>query len=321
MFKKYMIFIISILLVLPFITNSASAVTYPNLVESKPEDNDQHVPLGTDIYFEFNEDILEYDINKIKLLRKLSNNNYKEEKIKQVKVSDEVLTVIPENKLLFNKDYKLEIESYSIELSNGLYSRKITHDFKTNYMTFYEVMAVESGEISKLFANYSPRQLIVTAPERYVDKIAVNHKKQGAFKDQVTTDVTDTLTSIDIFVNSKDVEKVKVEIYEENTRIATKYAKRYEYSSNRQEYNIGFGNLPVNFDVKVTVLDKNLEIKDKKFVKVVSEDQLITNVIEDYKYKTAGESNSLAELMADPKLFNTYLNEHNMNDIRVQVDK
>lgn len=321
MFQRFTKVFIAIILVLSFsMLDSASAATNPKLVASKPLHQNEQVPINSELSFEFNDDIVRYHKEKIKFYKKGVNNKYYEEPLKDVQLSGKTVKLIPENKLVFNKEYKIEVGGYAFELKNGYYPSSIYRTFKTNYMSFYELMVVDTAKLAELLRTYSNRQVIVSAPERYINEIKVDHKKQGKVENDPSQSVTDSLTNIDILLKNDNLYKIKVQIVSNGKVLRTDYAKKYT-ESGKTIFSVSYGNLPVGFDVKITVLDNNLYIMDEIFMKVVSGDKLFTQMNEKYSYKTAGNSYSLFDLVTNEALFNSLLLENNINKIMVQVNR
>lgn len=309
-----------------FSIDSVFAVTTPSLVDSKPDNWQENVPTNTDITFTFNDEIINVHEENITFYERHTNNNFYEQEIKEIKLSGKSVTIVPKEALHFNKEYKIEIKGYTVELKNGYYIPKISNTFKTNYMSFYDLMVVDNAKLASLLTSYTPRQLIVSAPERYIEKITINHKKKGKTEEDPNQKVTEALTNVDILVEKTGVSKVKVDILSDNKVISSRYAKKVDDSngqanSGQDIYTLGFGGLPVNFDVKITVFDTSLYIMDQLTVKVASSDKLFTEVAETYNYQTTGKSFTLYELVADEKLFNALLTENDMKKLMVQVDE
>jgi hypothetical protein len=321
MYKKFTHLSLAILLFLSFVLiDSVKASTAPGLIDRKPGHGDQHVPLTTDLSFQFNQNVVSIDRTKVKFYRKDTNNRYYEEQIKEVKISNDKVTIIPFYQLTFNQEYKIEIEGYSIQLTNGYYSSKLTTNFKTNYMNFHELMAVGNTKLESLLNTYTARKLIVSAPKRYVDEVQIHHKTQGKTKEDPKQTVTESLTNIDILVNDTNISKVNVKILNnKNGKIINNRDAKKMTEGNKTFFTLSHGKLPSNFDVKITVVDRYNETMDELILKVVSEDNLFTEVSEKYKYETAGKSFTLYELVSDENLFNKLLAESNIKKIMVQV--
>ncbi|MDF0726037.1 Ig-like domain-containing protein [Cytobacillus sp. S13-E01] len=297
---------------------TASTATQKILVSEKPKSGDEHVPLNTEITFKFNEDIKNFHRDKIKLYVRDIYSSFVEVAIKEINVDGKTVTIIPKDQLIFNRQYKIEVDSYTFELTNGYYPSRISNTFKTSYMSFYDLMVVEKAKLATLLNTYSNRQLIVSAPEKYIEELKINHKKQGKIEDDPTQSITESLTNIDIFLKDTDISRIKVDILNNNKVIQSRNAKKYT-EKNQTFYTLSFGGLPSNFDVKISVIGSDYYTKDELIAKVASGDKLFTEVKEKYTYITAGKSFTLYELLTDDKKFNALLQENNLRKIMVQV--
>ncbi|MFD1736953.1 Ig-like domain-containing protein [Bacillus salitolerans] len=303
-------------------TNEVIAATNPKLEELNPARNAKHVPVVTDITFRFNEKVKRQPhAEKFKFYKKHTNGAYYSEPIKEIKFSEDVVTVIPENRLEFNREYKIEVGTYAIELENGYYPSAITNIFETNFMEFYELMVLDEAKLQGLLQDYTPREIVISAPKRYIENVEVVHKNKGKVANDASQAVTESLTNIDvkIFENEK-VSQVKVEIIQNGKVIRSTVAEKASKASDKQEiYTKGFGNLPVNFDVRITVYDSTFRSIDQKVAKLISADAMFSNVNEKYQYKTANKSFTLYDLLKKPEDFNTLLLENDMKKLMVQV--
>ncbi|OEH92165.1 Ig-like domain-containing protein [Bacillus solimangrovi] len=302
------------------------AANNARIKDSSPRDGSKQVPVDIEPTITFNDKVLNVHENRIELKLKKSNNKYEEIELKEIRKSGEKLIIVPEDKLEFNKKYVLEIDNNAVELKNGYYRNSRNIDFETNYIDFYDLMVVNDAKLSSILETYTPRELRVIAPDRYIEEISVLHKKRGKVEDDTLQQITDSLTNIDIVTeDTYKVKRVYVKIkYQGHTMHSGNAIKVTDNDDKRKKgkdlYTLGFGNLPPAYDVIVISYNSKNEEVDKQTIKVAANDKLFQEIKETYKYKTAGESFTLYELLDDDKKFNDLLTENDMKKLKVQVD-
>lgn len=314
-------FILLLSILVPVVHQSAQASSYPQIVKTFPAAGDQNVPIDTDIRIQFNSNIVKFSASYIKLFVK-SNGTYIDFPVKTIRTDRDVLSIIPERALEFNKEYLVQMNGPAIELVNGVYSQSLSYPFQTNYIDFHELMVINEGRLTDLLTRYTPREIKAFAPKRYINEISVIHKKPGAMKEDQTS--ISGITNIDITTKSEDVDTVHVDIMRNGKVLQKGYANELndgKGQKNTLKFDIGFSNMPDFFDVRVTALDSSQKMIDTKILKFATEEgKIINSFKESYKYKTEGKSYSLHELLSKDSLFTDFLAESPMTDIKVQVE-
>ncbi|QED49672.1 Ig-like domain-containing protein [Cytobacillus dafuensis] len=315
------VFLLLLSILVPAINHPVQASNYPKIEKTIPAAGDQHVPIDTDIRIQFNSNILKISANYIKLFVK-TNGTYTDLPIKTIRKDRNVLNIIPEQSLEFNKDYLVQINGPAIDLENGTYSQSLSYEFSTNYIDFYELMVINELRLENLLTQYTPREIKAFAPKRYINEINVTHKKPGAFKEDQTS--ISGITNIDITTKSEDVKNVHVEILKNGKLLQKGYAHPLndeKGQKNTLKFDIGFSKMPDFFDVHVTALDSSQKIIDSKILKFATEEGKIMNTYkESFKYKTEGKGYTLHELLSKESLFSDFLAESSLTDIKVQVE-
>lgn len=315
------VFILLLSILVPAVNYSAQASSYPQIEKTIPAAGDQNVAIDTDIRIQFNSNILRVSANYIKLFVK-TNGTYTDLPIKTIRKDGEVLNIIPEQSLEFNKDYLVQINGPAIDLENGTYSQSLSYTFQTNYIDFHELMVINENRLTNLLTEYTPREIKAFAPKRYINEVNVTHKKPGALKEDQTS--ISGITNIDITTKSEDVENVHVDILRNGKIIQKGFANvlnETKGQKNTLKFDIGFSNMPDFFDIQVTALDSSQKIIDSKLIKFATEEgKVINSYKEAYKYKTEGKNYTLHELLSKDTLFSDFLAESLMTDIKVQVE-
>lgn len=239
------------------------------------------------------------------------------------------LNVIPDPALEENKDYRLEITNDIVtDLSRGYVfedeealSSDIEYEFSTYSLTFLELMQSD-GKITELIKefNFTPRQIMVTAPRRYIDEMEVMHRQKG-----IQEQVTESVTNIDIDIDDPDGKVARIVVKAGGQTVERKYLNASS-NSGSQTYDFAFTGLPDEgtYDMTITVynsVDKEEKenILDSRVIKVSLEDETTTTVKFKNSYKMAGKSFTLYDLLAKENNLQKMLNENPMEGLNVQV--
>jgi len=315
------VIILLLSILVPTVHQSAQASTYPQIEKTFPAAGDENVPIDTDIRIQFNSNIVSVSANYIKLFVK-SNGTYIDFPVKKVDKDRNVLNIIPEQSLEFNKDYLVQINGPAIGLMNGTYSQSLSYSFQTNYIDFYELMVINEGRLSNLLTKYTPREIKAFAPKKYINEVSILHKKPGSMKEDQSS--ISGITNIDIATKSEAVASVHVDIMRNDKVLQKGYASELNDAKGQKDtlkYDIGFSNMPDFFDVRVTALDSDQNVLDRKIIKFATEEgKIINSYKESFKYKTDGKGYTLHELLSKDSLFTDFLAESSMTDIKVQVE-
>ncbi|QOR66338.1 Ig-like domain-containing protein [Cytobacillus suaedae] len=319
---SYKVFVFLLLTCLLFLhINVVHATSFPTIVSSAPSQSDRHTPIDTEITVTFNDKVKNIFSTGIKLYQKTAYGFTNEISIDEIRRDNNSIKIITLDPFTFNKEYKVVIPAYSIELDNGYYPYEYAYTFQTNYMDFHELMVLNEPKLTQLLTNYSPRQLKVFAPKRHIDELQILHKVKGNFEDNQTS--TNGVTNIDIKTSGNEVDTVHVDIKRDSQLVNKGFARKFNYDAKTGSlsFDIGFNKMPGYYDVIIRVFNKNGEEIDRKTIKFgTTNGKLITDIKETYKYETAGNSYTLQELLADEKLFNTLLNENEIRSLKVQVN-
>lgn len=315
------VIILLLSILVPAVNHSAKAASYPEIIKTFPAAGDQNVPIDTDIRIQFNSNILKVSASYIKLFVK-QNGTYIDLPIKTTRIDRDVLNIIPEKSLEFNKEYLVQVNGPAIELVNGVYSQSLSYPFQTNYIDFYELMVINQARLSTLLTQYTPREIKAFAPKRYINDINITHKKPGSLKGDQTS--ISGITNIDITTKSEDVSSVHIDIMKNGKTLQKGFANEIRDAKgqkNALKFDIGFSNMPDFFDVKVTALDRSQKVIDSKIIKFATEEgKMINTFKEAFKYKTEGKSYTLHDLLSKETLFSDFLAESQLTDIKVQVE-
>ncbi|WLR50640.1 Ig-like domain-containing protein [Bacillus tianshenii] len=309
-------------------SNQANAASYATIKDTNVDNGDKQVPIDIQPTITFNGTIKNFHKEKISLGLKQTGDKYKEIAIKEIRKSADKLIIIPEKYLEFNETYKLELEDNAVEIEGkNYYKNKKTIRFETNYIDFYDLMVVNDAKLANILNTYTPRELKVFAPERYIEEITVLHKKRGKVEEDARQQVTDSLTNIDVVIKEDTkINRVFIKIKYDGHTMHSANGKLLEEdtgnNNNKQQtetYTIGFGNLPLAYDLVVTAYNVKNEKLDEQTIKIAADDNLFSEVSEKYDYKTAGLGYTLYDLLANDTDFNDLLTENDMQKLKVQV--
>lgn len=232
-----------------------------------------------------------------------------------------------------DKMYRLEIINHIItDSSNSLFlplavgAPPITYSIGTYHLTFKELMS-GTREINYLIQDYTPRKIKVKAADRYVDEVSIIHKRQ----ELVQNSTTESVTNIDISVDNKaiknpngDVKKIEVTPKRNGSAIQpTKVIDNLNIIPNtgKKLYDFAFTRLPdtTAFDIEIILYDKNDLPIDTRIIKVPLESKTTTTITQKNRYKLAGRTFTLYDLLNKQKDMQTLLDENMMDEIKVWV--
>lgn len=332
-FSRAAALILSVLLIVSvsvplFQSTPVDAASSARIKDINIKSGDKQVPVDIQPTITYNGTIKSVNEDRIFFRVKQKGSRYDSVEIKEIKKSGDSIIIVPEKLLEFNKSYKIEIREDAVEVQDkGRYPNDRTIYFETNYIDFYDMMVANPTKLSKILDTYTPRQLKVFAPERYIEEITVLHKKQGAVDRDVNQQVTDSLTNIDVIAKKdKKIDRMYIKIrYKGHTMHSGNAVVLDDDEKNKNKknetYTIGFGNLPVSYDLVVTAYAANNEKLDEQTIKIAADDKLFSKINERYKYKTAGKGYTLFELLEKNTTFNDLLIENEMEKLKIQVVK
>ena len=261
-----------------------------------------------------------------------------------LQTSGKKLIITPNTALKKKNDYKLEITDHIVLKlgSNGdslnpdnlvlpssvLATPPLTYKISTKFLTFKELMSGSSPEINSIIQDYTPRKINVTAPERFVEELSIIHKRQAL----VQNNTTESVTNVDISINNKiidnangDVKRIVVTPKINGVPISgqTKEIDNINAipNSGRKLYDFGFTRLPDTsaFDIEVILYDDNDDPLDVRIVKVPYETNNTTTIKKRDRYRFAGRTFTLYDLLNRPGDLQTLLDENRMDEIKVRV--
>lgn len=240
-----------------------------------------------------------------------------------------------------NKDYTLKISDH-IVLDSSLNiilplpatvtatTPAIEYPIRTYFLTFEELMSGSNPEINRIIQDYTPRKINVTAPVRYVDELAIIHKRRAI----VQNNTTESVTNIDITVNDRaidnqkgDIKRIIVTPKMNGVPLQTAKVKdnlNVVSNAGRKLYDFGFTQLPDTsaFDIEVILDDDDYDYNkplDVRIVKVPYETNNTTTIKKIDRYRFAGKTFTLFDLINRPRDLQSLLDENRMDEIKVQV--
>lgn len=237
------------------------------------------------------------------------------------------LMVIPDPGVLSpNADFQLEITN-DIVLSVSTLSNpnpepvfdtqfgsgeKITYFFSTESLSFFEFIR-GGGEIMDIINDYTPEEIHVTAPVRYIKEMEIVHMRRG-MKGSDTESVTNL--SIKLDDSGRDVARIVVK--------ANGKEKELEYldiGTAQSSYDFAFVGLPDSgYDVQISAYDEDDEPLDSRIIKMAPSGNKASTVRkEKNKYRMAGRTFTLHHLMEKGKDLQRLLNENDLDELKVQV--
>ncbi|MGD6842208.1 Ig-like domain-containing protein [Bacillus infantis] len=320
------LFILAAGLLLP-VEWSAKGAPVPQLLSTYPKNGQGMVANDTRIELTFNQEVNDIDKDKVFVYVKQYGGMDPVE-IKQISPGpDNKVFITPAAQLLGGKEYVVSVLPNAVVFKDGpsTFSRHIYFTFKTDYMSFYEVMVSNSSKLTNLLSDYLPRDIIVSAPQRYIEEINILNKQRGKTGTNASQAVTGSATNIDVVTKSANVATVRVDIYEGSRLLHKVYAKPVKADSTKGKsaetklFSMGFNKLPKQFDAAVLTFDADGNRIDSKIVRASTDENVFQSISEKYKYKTAGNSYSLYELLEDNKLFDTLLEENEIKKLMIQV--
>jgi len=234
-----------------------------------------------------------------------------------------------------NKEYKLTITDHIVIDSSSAHvlpsyvstSTPIVYSIGTGFLTFKDLMSGSSPEINSIIQDYTPRNIRITAPERYIQELNIIHKRQAL----VQNSTTESVTNLDISINDKAHENPNGDI---KTLVVTpkmngtplqpaKILDNLNTVPNRGNhvYDFGFTRLPDTsaFDFEVILYDDNGDPLDIRIVKVPLETNTTTTIKQRDRYRFAYRTFTLYDLLNKPRDLQTLLDENRMDEIKVRV--
>ena len=188
-------------------------------------------------------------------------------------------------------------------------------------------MSGSRPEINNLILDYTPRKINVTAPVRYVDELEIIHKRQAL----VQNNTTESVTNIDITINDKAIDNSngdikRITVTPKMNGVPLQRAKEIDHlnavsNAGKKLYDFGFTQLPDTsaFDIEVILYDDNDIPLDVRIVKVPYESNNTTTIKQRDRYRFAGRTFTLYQLLDKPRDLQTLLDENRMDEIKVQV--
>ncbi len=174
----------------------------------------------------------------------------------RLEVTGNRLKVIPDPILEPNTDYRLEISADMVTDTSGgfvfdnspiLATNKEVYEFSTYSLSFLDLMR-GGGEINDLIEYYTPRQMIVTAPIRYVDEMEVIHRQRG-MNGTDTESVMNLNIELDDPAPNRKVARIVVKAHNQEKEL-----NYLNITSARASYDFAFAGLPDRgYDIKVDV--------------------------------------------------------------------
>ncbi len=237
-----------------------------------------------------------------------------------------------------NRYYTLSItEPIVLDLSDNEVFTHESYGFGTYSLSFTELMFAEieadhpdsddtKTKVEELIEDFSPRNIKVTAPLRYIKEVEVIHKVEEVTDD---TTISSSITNVDTIIDTKGIEngeidRIVVNVFKPGetaddaaTLIDTKSFETL--SADNKLYDVGFTKLPDHekYDVEVILYGENDYELEKRVVQVpVNKDKPVVNK---KRFSSAGKSYSLYDLMEKPKNLQTLLEQNSMDELKVQV--
>src|SRR6185437_3924998 len=110
-----------------------------------------------------------------------------------------------------NMKYELKIKNHVVEDTSGAIvlplpavitpsTLPLTYNIKTDFLTFEELMS-GSRKINQIIDDYTPRNILVKSPVRYLEQFDVIHKRQSL----VQSSTTESVTNIDFTIDDKAI--------------------------------------------------------------------------------------------------------------------
>lgn len=313
-------FMICILMGLGF-TNPVQAADTLDPNVNSPVINNQYVPINSPIVVTFGNNITVNDSTKI-TLSKTDTTPYSSVEIKSITASGNTLTITPKENLDFQSNYVLDIDKDSLtNADNGNVSfptQTNEINFSTNYCSFNQLMIDTNPMINDWLntENYTPRDIKIFAPTRYINGVDVLHKNNSAVTSDSKDDVSGSVTNFDITTDSR-ILGVKVSIDGGTARDA----KLLQSSGSTNVFTVGFAGQADSFDFTVTAyLDKDETIVGDLHTETFAKDtKPIVEFKKTYHYRTSGKSYTLYDLMRNLSNFQSLLTENTTDEIKAQV--
>ncbi|WP_163099416.1 Ig-like domain-containing protein [Peribacillus alkalitolerans] len=316
------VFIFLLALLVPNVVDVKGSVRY-ELISSYPLDGAKYVPNGTELSLVFGAKVTKVNPDLVKVYYKRSTYDVKT-KIRTV-IDNNTVKITPEESLLGDRTYYVELAPYAITFDNGLIyptSKKI-RSFSTDYYSFKELFVDSESKLTSLLVSYLPREITVSAPKRYIENVSILHKKKGTVGK--SSSQAGSVTNFDIKTKQDEVSRVRIDIVQNGSIKQSKHLKVANAVVPNLEqgkflFSLGLNKLPDSFDVNVYVYDIDNQVIDNKILKVVSQDGVLS-IEETYQYQTAGKTYTLYDLLKNASTLNTLMEENEMKRVMVQVEK
>jgi hypothetical protein len=295
----------------------------PNI--NSPVINNQYVPVNSPIIVNFGRNItFSNDLTKITLKKIVDPTTKNDIPIQSITPSGQTLTITPKGNLDFASDYVLDIALDAVTDADQGNAQFLTQtneiNFSTNYCTFTQMMIDNSSSpnIDEWLNTdgYTPRDIKIFAPTRYINGVDVLHKNNSAVTSDSKDDVSGSVTNFDITTDSR-ILGVKVSIDDGTPRDA----KLLQSSGSTNVFTVGFAGQTASFDFTVTAyLDKDETVVGDSHTETFAKDtKPIVEFKKTYHYRTSGKSYTLYDLMRNISNFQSLLTENTTDEIKAQV--
>ncbi|MFE8696437.1 hypothetical protein ACFYKT_08815 [Cytobacillus sp. FJAT-53684] len=230
-----------------------------------------------------------------------------------------------------NKNYILEITNYIVTDTSGAQvlptlTTPLTYSIGTNFLTFERLMS-GAREINYIITDYTPRNILVKSPVRYIEQLNIIHKRQAIAQGNTT----ESVTNIDLIINDKAIYNSNgdiryIEVTPKRNGSALQQTKVLDYlnltpNSGRRTYDFAFTRLPdtTAFDIEIVLYDEAGIAIDTQIVKVPYDSNSTSTIKQKTSYRFAGKTFTLYDLINKPNDLQTLLNENLMRELKVQV--
>jgi hypothetical protein len=289
---------------------------------TSPHDGAQYVSVDSPITITFNnnnDDITaSTDITKFTLTNTTNNTPVT---IKTPTVSGNTLTITPTQNLAFDCQYELDIAQDGVtdKVTNAAFLTQTNKlKFSTDSYSFTELM-INSGPKIEEWLNtdgYTPRDIKLFAPTRYINGVDVLHKNNSSVTTNSADAASGAVTNFDITTDSR-IKSVQVVINNGTPR----EAKLLQTSGSTSVFTAGFASEPSSFDFTVNAyLDSGAtQLADSQTEAFAQSTKPIVEFKKSYYYRTSGKSFTLYDLMRSLPNFQNLLTENTTDEIKAQV--
>jgi hypothetical protein len=248
-------------------------------------------------------------------------------------ISGTKLRITPVPQLTRNTQYELRITDHVVQdtfLNHILPLTGVVVNIKrrigTFSLTFEQLMAGGNPQINGIINEYTPRNIMIKTPERYIENLEVIHKR----REVVHGLATESITNLDISINdyalynvNGDINRIEI-LAKAGNSILRKVELEYlnvTTNTGTRIYDIGFTKLPDTraFDIEILLYDNNDDLLDSRLIKIPLDTNIITTVKQRDRYKMAGRWVSFYGVLSTTRDFQTLLDENRMKELKVQV--